>query len=62
MDILRDTNINWLKYRWYFISFSLLVFLAGALNIYREGGLHYGIDFSEGTLVYAKFENRPQVD
>jgi preprotein translocase subunit SecF len=62
MDILRDTNINWLKYRWYFISFSFLVFLAGVFNIYRDGGLRYGIDFSEGTLIYAKFENTPQVD
>jgi preprotein translocase subunit SecF len=62
MDILRDTNINWLKYRWYFMSFSLVVFLAGAVNIYREGGLRFGIDFSEGTIVYAKFENTPQVD
>ena len=62
MDILRDTNINWLKYRWYFISFSFLVFLGGAFNIYRGGGLHYGIDFSEGTLILAKFENTPQVD
>jgi preprotein translocase subunit SecF len=62
MDILRDTNINWLKYRWYFISASIVVFLVGALHIYREGGLRYGIDFSEGTIVYAKFENTPQVD
>ena len=62
MDILRDTNINWLKYRWHCISFSFLVFLVGAFNIYREGGLRYGIDFSEGTLIYAKFENPPQVD
>lgn len=62
MDILRDTNINWLKYRWYFIFFSFLVFLAGAFNIYRAGGLRFGIDFSEGTIVYAKFENTPQVD
>ena len=62
MDILRDTNINWLKYRWYFIAFSFVVFLVGAVNVYREGGLRYGIDFSEGTIVYAKFENTPQVD
>ncbi len=62
MDILRDTNINWLKYRWYFLSFSLVVFLVGAFNVYREGGLRFGIDFSEGTIVYAKFENTPQVD
>ncbi len=62
MDILRDTNINWLKYRWYFMVISLIVFLIGAFDIYRKGGLRYGIDFSEGTIVYAKFENSPEVD
>jgi preprotein translocase subunit SecF len=62
MDILRDTNINWLKYRWHFMVISLIVFLVGAFDIYRKGGLRYGIDFSEGTIVYAKFENSPEVD
>ena len=62
MDILRDTNINWLKYRWYFISISIVLFLVGAVDMYRKGGLRYGIDFSEGTIVYAKFENAPQID
>jgi len=62
MDILRDTNINWLKYRWYFITISLVLFVVGAVDIYRSGGLRYGIDFSEGTIVYAKFENTPEID
>jgi len=62
MDILRDTNINWLKYRWYFFSISLVLFLVGAVDIYRKGGLRYGIDFSEGTIVYAKFENAPEIE
>jgi preprotein translocase subunit SecF len=62
MDILRDTNINWLKYRWYFAAVSILLLLVGGIDIYRKGGLRYGIDFSEGTIVYAKFESAPQID
>jgi preprotein translocase subunit SecF len=62
MDILRDTNINWLKYRWYFAAVSILLMLVGGIDIYRKGGLRYGIDFSEGTIVYAKFESSPEID
>ena len=62
MDILRDTNINWLKYRWYFAAVSILLMLVGGIDIYRKGGPRYGIDFSEGTIVYAKFESSPEID
>ena len=62
MDILGDTKIDWLKYRWYFFLISFLIFALGAADIYRKGGIKYGIDFSEGTIVYAKFENTPQLD
>ncbi len=62
MDFIGDTKIDWLKYRWYFIGFSLIVTLVGALDAARKGGLKYGIDFSEGTIVYVKFENSPEVD
>src|SRR3989304_2914014 len=62
MDIIRDTHIDWLKYRWHFIIFSLLLIGLGALDMARKGGPRYGIDFSEGTIVYAKFEKPPQID
>ncbi|GMR21854.1 MAG: protein translocase subunit SecF [Acidobacteriota bacterium] len=62
MDFIGDTKIDWLKYRWHFVTISLIVALIGALDIARKGGLRYGIDFSEGTIVYAKFENNPAVD
>jgi preprotein translocase subunit SecF len=62
MDIIRDTRIDFLKYRWHFIGLSLLIIALGALDIARKGGLKYGIDFSEGTIVYAKFEKTPQID
>ncbi len=62
MDFIGDTKIDWLKYRWHFITISVIVALIGALDIARKGGLRYGIDFSEGTIVYAKFEATPEVD
>ncbi|MGH9321526.1 MAG: protein translocase subunit SecF [Vicinamibacteria bacterium] len=62
MDIIRDTNIDWIKYRWHFIILSLVVMAIGAVDMWRKGGLRYGIDFSEGTIVYAKFEKTPQID
>ena len=62
MDILGDTKINWLKYRWYFITFSLIVVILGFVDGARKGGLRYGIDFSEGTIVIAKFEQTPSID
>jgi preprotein translocase subunit SecF len=62
MDILGDTRIDWLKYRWYFILVSFIVLSLGVLDAYRKGGLRYGIDFSEGTIVYAKFQTTPQID
>jgi preprotein translocase subunit SecF len=62
MDFIGDTHIDWLKYRWYFVTISLIVGILGALDIARKGGLRYGIDFSEGTIVYARFENTPEID
>lgn len=62
MDILRDTRINWIKYRWWFAGISLAVLVAGAFDVISKGGLRYGIDFSEGTMVVAKFTEAPEID
>ena len=62
MDILGDTRIDWIKYRWWFAAVSLVVVAAGVLDIIREDGLRYGIDFSEGTMVVAKFAESPEID
>ena len=62
MELIPDTNVNWLKYRWVFVGASLLAILVGVADIARKGGVRYGIDFSEGTIVYAKFQNAPEID
>lgn len=62
MDFIGETRIDWLKYRWYFIVFSLVVAAIGGLDVARKGGLRYGIDFSEGTIVYARFAESPRIE
>ena len=62
MDILGDTRINWIKYRWWFAAVSVLVLAAGVLDVIRKDGLRYGIDFSEGTMVVAKFAEAPEIE
>lgn len=62
MDILGDTRINWIKYRWWFAGVSLFVLAAGVLDVIRKDGLRYGIDFSEGTMVVAKFAEAPEIE
>lgn len=62
MDILGDTRINWIKYRWWFAGISLALLVAGLFDVIRKDGLRYGIDFSEGTMVVAKFAETPEID
>lgn len=62
MDFLPDTKIDWLKYRWWFAAASLTVVAAGVFDVVRKGGLRYGIDFSEGTMVVAKFADPPEIE
>lgn len=62
MDFLPDTKIDWLKYRWWFAAVSLSVVAAGVFDVVRKGGLRYGIDFSEGTMVVAKFADPPEIE
>ena len=62
MDILGDTRINWIRYRWWFAGISLTLLAAGLVDVISKGGLRYGIDFSEGTMVVAKFAEAPEID
>ncbi len=61
MELFRDTNIDFLGRRRYFIILSLGLMLAGAVSLIVHGGPKLGIDFKGGTLVYIKFKDAPDI-
>jgi preprotein translocase subunit SecF len=55
MQIFKNPNINFMKYKYIALSISAIVIIAGILNINFGKGLNSGIDFAGGTLVRIKF-------
>lgn len=62
MELFRNANYNFLKWKWVFIALSLVLSVSGCLSLLAKGGPVYGIDFRGGTLVYAKFQQAPPLD
>ena len=61
MEFFRNTNIDFLGKKWYFLSFSLIFSVAGVLSMLFWHGIPLGVDFRGGTLVYVKFVDAPNV-
>lgn len=59
MEFFRNTNIDFLKLKWYFLGFSLIFSIAGILSMLFWHGVPLGVDFRGGTLVYVKFVDKP---
>ena len=59
MEFFRNTNIDFLGKKWYFLSFSLLFSVAGILSMLFWHHIPVGVDFRGGTLVYVKFAETP---
>jgi preprotein translocase subunit SecF len=59
VEFFRNTNIDFLGKKWYFIAFSLVFSVAGVLSMLFWHGIPYGVDFRGGTLVYVKFSHTP---
>lgn len=62
MEILRDTKIDFMKYRNFWILVSLALVLAGIFFVFVHGKLNVGVDFAGGTQINLQFKDRPQVD
>ena len=60
MELFKNTNYDFLGKKWPFIIASLVLTVAGITSIVLKGGLKYGIDFKEGTLIQVKFANPPE--
>ncbi|MDI6699084.1 MAG: protein translocase subunit SecF [Candidatus Saccharicenans sp.] len=56
MQIFKKTpNIQFLKYKWIALALTLIIVVAGLINILAGKGLKLGVDFGEGTLIRVKF-------
>ena len=62
MELFRNTNIDFLGKKWYFLAFSLVFSVAGLLSIFFWHGIPFGVDFKGGTLVYVKFADTPDLN
>ncbi len=54
MQILKNPNFNFMKYKYIALGFSAIIIIIGLLNIIFGKGLTQGIDFAGGTLVRIK--------
>ena len=62
MEFFRDTNIDFLGKKWYFLGFSLIFSVAGLLSMFFWHGIPLGVEFRGGTLIYVKFAQAPNED
>ena len=62
MEFFRNTNIDWLGKKWYFLGFSLIFSVAGLLSIFFWNHIPLGVDFKGGTQVKVSFTQEPSED
>src|SRR5579864_1966084 len=62
MELFKNTNFDFLGWKWHFIIASLVLTVAGLASLALKGGPLYGIDFKGGTVMTVKFAGKPPVD
>jgi preprotein translocase subunit SecF len=61
MYIFKNTNFDFIKWRWHAMGLSALVIAAGILVIVTRG-IPLGIEFAGGTAVIARFEQTTSIE
>ncbi len=61
MELFKNTNFDFLRWKWPFIGASVVLSVAGIVSILVHGGLRYGIDFKGGALMTVKFAYPPPI-
>jgi len=62
MELFKDSNFDFLKWKWPFVGASLLLTAVGLVSWGMKGGLSYGIDFRGGAEMRVRFLSEPPVD
>jgi preprotein translocase subunit SecF len=62
MELFKQTNFDFLRYKWPFIYASLILSVAGLISLAVRGGPRLGIEFKGGMLMTAKFTSDKPID
>ncbi|HYB53281.1 MAG TPA: protein translocase subunit SecF [Thermoanaerobaculia bacterium] len=62
MELFRQTNIDFLRWKWWAIGVSWFVILIGLFAIFVQKGLKFGIDFAGGTQIALRFAQPPDIE
>ena len=62
MEFFRNSKIDWISKKWYFIGLSFVLSVVGIASLIAKGGPRYGVDFKGGTMVHLKFLEAPPLD
>src|SRR5215203_6625938 len=62
MQLLRDTNIDFMKYRRIWIAISVVGLILGIYAMVGPHKLNLGIDFAGGTQITLGFRETPEID
>ncbi len=62
MELFKQISIDWLSKKWWFFGFSWLLIALGVTGYIKNHGLSYGIDFTGGTVIHLKFNQKPDLD
>jgi len=60
MHIFKNTNYDFLRWRWYAIALSWVVIIAGIITIVTKG-IPKGVEFAGGTVVIVQFDQAASV-
>ena len=61
MQIFNNPSFDFVRWRWQALALSLVVILAGAFHIWKNGP-RLGVDFEGGTIVIVRFEQLPPLE
>jgi preprotein translocase subunit SecF len=60
MEILKNPNFDFLGKTRYFVAASLVIIIAGAVVMHRQG-IRFGVEFEGGTQLILQFQSRPDI-
>jgi preprotein translocase subunit SecF len=61
MELFKQTNFDFLRWKWHFIGASLVLSVAGLVSLAINGGPKLGIEFKGGMEMTVKFASAPDV-